>query len=160
MPKNVKLRRFAAFWRSLGVQLVSCFCPCRTVRYSAIENGCWAMTSAWTNDFPSGNSLFRREKANVPAEGLEPTRSCDHWILSPARLPFRHAGRVRNGAKEYELRGEAQTFPTKSKGCRLRGGPKISRKMIASRNPEVVFNIETMSVFASVGLEIGCNDAG
>jgi hypothetical protein len=20
----------------------------------------------------------------VPAEGLEPTRSCDHWILSPA----------------------------------------------------------------------------
>ena len=23
----------------------------------------------------------------VPAEGLEPTRSCDHWILSPARLP-------------------------------------------------------------------------
>src|SRR5438876_12167420 len=28
----------------------------------------------------------------VPAEGLEPTRSCDHWILSPARLPFRHAG--------------------------------------------------------------------
>jgi hypothetical protein len=24
---------------------------------------------------------------NLPAEGLEPTRSCDHWILSPARLP-------------------------------------------------------------------------
>src|SRR2546421_6641553 len=23
----------------------------------------------------------------LPAEGLEPTRSCDHWILSPARLP-------------------------------------------------------------------------
>ena len=23
----------------------------------------------------------------MPAEGLEPTRSCDHWILSPARLP-------------------------------------------------------------------------
>src|SRR5436190_21653272 len=29
---------------------------------------------------------------HLPAEGLEPTRSCDHWILSPARLPFRHAG--------------------------------------------------------------------
>src|SRR6476660_1605463 len=26
-------------------------------------------------------------KSNVPAEGIEPTRSCDHWILSPARLP-------------------------------------------------------------------------
>src|SRR6266566_3624928 len=24
----------------------------------------------------------------LPAEGLEPTRSCDHWILSPARLPI------------------------------------------------------------------------
>ena len=43
----------------------------------------------------------------VPAEGLEPTRSCDHWILSPARLPFRHAG-VLEGAKEYGLRREAQ----------------------------------------------------
>ena len=40
----------------------------------------------------------------LPAEGLEPTRSCDHWILSPARLPFRHAG-VLEGAKEYGLRG-------------------------------------------------------
>jgi hypothetical protein len=26
-------------------------------------------------------------KQSVPAEGIEPTRSCDHWILSPARLP-------------------------------------------------------------------------
>ena len=24
---------------------------------------------------------------DLPAEGIEPTRSCDHWILSPARLP-------------------------------------------------------------------------
>ncbi len=24
----------------------------------------------------------------VPAEGLEPTRPCGHWILSPARLPI------------------------------------------------------------------------
>src|SRR2546421_4628425 len=34
----------------------------------------------------------RPDPGNLPAEGLEPTRSCDHWILSPARLPFRHAG--------------------------------------------------------------------
>lgn len=27
--------------------------------------------------------------------GLEPTRPCGHWILSPARLPFRHFGLVR-----------------------------------------------------------------
>ena len=25
---------------------------------------------------------------SLPAEGLEPTRSFDHWILSPARLPI------------------------------------------------------------------------
>src|SRR5438876_3924133 len=35
----------------------------------------------------------------LPAEGLEPTRSCDHWILSPARLPVpprrRRSKRVR-----------------------------------------------------------------
>jgi hypothetical protein len=24
----------------------------------------------------------------MPAEGLEPTRPCGHWILSPARLPI------------------------------------------------------------------------
>jgi hypothetical protein len=28
------------------------------------------------------------ERMGLPAEGLEPTRSCDHWILSPARLPI------------------------------------------------------------------------
>src|SRR5438128_4711877 len=47
-----------------------------------------------------------RGRGAVPAEGLEPTRSCDHWILSPARLPFRHAGVLET--EEYELRAEAQ----------------------------------------------------
>ena len=28
----------------------------------------------------------------VPERGLEPPRPCGHWILSPARLPFRHFG--------------------------------------------------------------------
>ena len=32
-------------------------------------------------------SIYLR-KWEMPAEGLEPTRSCDHWILSPARLPI------------------------------------------------------------------------
>jgi hypothetical protein len=27
-------------------------------------------------------------KYEMPAEGLEPTRPCGHWILSPARLPI------------------------------------------------------------------------
>ena len=28
----------------------------------------------------------------VPVVGVEPTRSCPHRILSPARLPFHHTG--------------------------------------------------------------------
>lgn len=28
----------------------------------------------------------------MPEVGLEPTHPCGHWILSPARLPFRHSG--------------------------------------------------------------------
>ena len=44
----------------------------------------------------------------LPAEGLEPTRSCDHWILSPARLPIPPRRRLGTGAKGYEIRAQAQ----------------------------------------------------
>jgi hypothetical protein len=33
-------------------------------------------------------SLVKSCLFGVPAEGLEPTRPCGHWILSPARLPI------------------------------------------------------------------------
>src|SRR2546430_2191718 len=91
----------------------------------------------------------------MPAEGLEPTRSCDHWILSPARLPFRHAGvskgseRIRTSRRSSTRESfRSQTLPTRSSGCRLRGGPKISRKIIASRKPDVDRSIVAMSIFA------------
>src|SRR5262249_41377550 len=29
-----------------------------------------------------------QHRMSLPAEGLEPTRPCGHWILSPARLPI------------------------------------------------------------------------
>ena len=45
------------------------------------------------------HALFRRK---VPKVGVEPTRPCGHWILSPARLPFRHFGISHNN-----LRGES-----------------------------------------------------
>jgi hypothetical protein len=35
-----------------------------------------------------GPVFFELLGEGLPAEGLEPTRSCDHWILSPARLPI------------------------------------------------------------------------
>ena len=37
-------------------------------------------------------------KSIMPAEGIEPTRSCDHWILSPARLPVPPRRRRRDQA--------------------------------------------------------------
>jgi hypothetical protein len=49
------------------------------------------------------------KKRGLPAEGLEPTRSCDHWILSPARLPFRHAG-VLEGAKNTNFAPKLKRF--------------------------------------------------
>src|ERR1051326_5992904 len=46
---------------------------------------------------------------DLPAEGLDPTRPCGHWILSPARLPIPPRRRFgKEGAKEYKLRSEAQ----------------------------------------------------
>lgn len=28
----------------------------------------------------------------IPEKGLEPSHSCEYWILNPTRLPFRHSG--------------------------------------------------------------------
>ena len=44
--------------------------------------------------FPLCNTVTER----MPAEGIEPTRSCDHWILSPARLPVPPRRRRRDQA--------------------------------------------------------------
>ena len=38
---------------------------------------------------------LKSQKKQVPEAGLEPARVLPHWILNPARLPFRHSG---NGA--------------------------------------------------------------
>jgi len=46
-------------------------------------------------------------------------------------------------------------LPTKSSGCKLRGGPKISRKIIAFRKPDVDLSSVATSIFASEDLEIG-----
>ena len=43
-----------------------------------------------TRLLPMGVGSFLDEGTvdGLPAEGLEPTRPCGHWILSPARLPI------------------------------------------------------------------------
>ena len=56
--------------------------------------------SAWRAEI---DAIFRVNKGvvrtpclttpyEVPEAGLEPALSCENWILSPARLPFRHSG--------------------------------------------------------------------
>ena len=53
--------------------------------------------------FKCCRSVPLKLEARVPAEGLEPTRSCDHWILSPARLPI--PPRRRQASSSYEAGG-------------------------------------------------------
>jgi hypothetical protein len=43
--------------------------------------------------------LERKKRANLPAEGIEPTHSCEYWILSPARLPVPPRRRVAQRVK-------------------------------------------------------------
>ena len=45
----------------------------------------------------------------LPAEGLEPTRPCGHWILSPARLPI-PPRRLLERTGQYRLRAGAQAL--------------------------------------------------
>ena len=47
----------------------------------------------------------------VPAEGLEPTHCCQYWILSPARLPFRHAGVSKTERKNTDFAAKLKRFP-------------------------------------------------
>jgi hypothetical protein len=39
------------------------------------------------------NKRIQNRGNPVPEEGVEPSRPCGHWILNPARLPFRHSGK-------------------------------------------------------------------
>jgi hypothetical protein len=48
----------------------------------------WRHTDEITGSNVERSRLNIPTSKNLPAEGLEPTRSCDHWILSPARLPI------------------------------------------------------------------------
>src|SRR5205814_3300534 len=61
----------------------------------------------------------------------------------------------RNGAKEYELPAEAQTVPIVSSGCKLRGGPKISRRMMACRKPDADLSRVAKFVSARCGATVG-----
>src|SRR4051794_38205852 len=63
--------------------------PLRATSPQSQPSGCRRIAE----DRPSAASAIRR-KSLIPKVGLEPTRVLPHRILSPARLPFRHFGKV------------------------------------------------------------------
>src|ERR1700694_1690490 len=54
------------------------------------------------------------------------------------------------GTGSYENGAQAQALPTKSNGCKLRGGPKISRRIIAWRKPTGDFRSAITSFCSAV----------
>src|SRR6478672_10986322 len=121
----------------------------------------WRHTDEITGSNVERSRLNIPTSKNLPAEGLEPTRSCDHWILSPARLPIPPRRRLGTGAKGYEIRAQAQH--PRAGGCAVlsasclhredataedsehynkssirkpRGSPRIWRSIIALRKPD------------------------
>src|SRR5437660_725263 len=94
-----------------------------------MRNGLFAIS----DDFPGKLPLAE----GLPAKGIEPSHSCEYWILSPARLPVpprrRRSKRVRN----YKHQPKAQELPIRSESTarKLSGGAKISRRTMASRKP-------------------------
>ena len=70
--------------------------------------------------FKCRRSVSLKLEARVPAEGLEPTRSFDHWILSPARLPV--PPRRRQASSSYEAGVIPQALQTRSRDCKPCGG--------------------------------------
>lgn len=49
-----------------------------------------------TSEQKTSKALPFNDLSLVRARGVEPPRPCGHWVLSPARLPFRHARPVCN----------------------------------------------------------------
>jgi hypothetical protein len=83
---SYKLTRFAsALLGSLPVhERTLWFPPLHT------SSKCWTLRSRPSLFCGQASSRFESSNTHgrVPAEGLEPTRPCGHWILSPARLPI------------------------------------------------------------------------
>ena len=53
----------------------------------------WCLASRIANALFQGSNAFQHiPEPKVPEVGVEPTHGCPYWILSPARLPFRHSG--------------------------------------------------------------------
>ena len=75
--------------------------------------------SAITGDKPKPMDADRAIPVRIPAVGIEPTRGYPQRILSPQRLPFRHAGWIRN--RRTNLPGFAISRKNGGGGIRTHG---------------------------------------
>jgi hypothetical protein len=69
-------------------------------------------------------------------------------------LPLVNCNR-RHSFAEGSRRPQGDGYSIASRACKLRGGPKISRRMIASRKPDFDASKVAMSVFNSAPFAIG-----
>src|SRR5437764_11923590 len=108
------------------------------VREGVVFNGVGARLKLALSNIErrTSNSESLREQAShvecrteeLPAEGLEPTRPCGHWILSPARLPI-PPRRLFERTERYRLRAQAQVARTKADSrCRSLASQPLRRR--------------------------------
>jgi hypothetical protein len=84
---------------------------------------------------PTSNAQCRDgiEQANLPAEGIEPTRSCDHWILSPARLPVPPRRRAEAKLQKGSRSSSASRYLDGETRASARPGRGLSRSGVKAR---------------------------
>jgi len=85
-----------------------------------------------------------------PRRGLESEQKDTGFAVSSNC----RAVRVRCPERRKRSAGDSGRY-SRSRGCKLRGDPKISRKMIASRKPDFDASKVAMSVFNSAPFAIG-----
>jgi hypothetical protein len=78
----------------------------------------------------------------VPENGVEPSRSCDHWILSPARLPVPPLGHG----------GQNNTMARRASNC-------VFRKSIQQRRQHVIAKMK-FELLHSPEMLLACRTAG
>ena len=78
---------------------MSDFVPPHPVAHKQTPRKTWKFVSLRLSSCCTGKKKAATEpkiqdaRREVPEVGLEPTLPCGNWILSPARLPFRHSGK-------------------------------------------------------------------
>jgi hypothetical protein len=100
-----------------------------------------------TTSLPFPFKVFQEEAASLKS-------TCSWQSLAHSKHTVDRA----SGISRFRVDEEAsrtQPLLITSNGCKLRGGPKILREIIASRKPDVDRSKAAMSLFSCMGIGIG-----